>query len=253
MEIINGEFYMSGCSTDDPDCLHTVEDARKLILKTGFLPLFENGAAGFSIEERTPSLNWWTGDPETDPWSWRIILSKDPEIVYGKFFDRKAGFISREWFPAFASFRRDGYDFDALWDDELASYRMKKIMDVFDLDERMSGRELLSPDIKETAGFGKGGEKNFEGVLTDLQMRCYLIMSDFRQRKNKKGDYYGWHIAAFETPETKWGYEHVTSQYGISPKEAFAAILKRAEEIAPGASESGLKKALELKHSRQKL
>ena len=28
------------------------------------------------------------------------------------------------------NFRRDGYDFDALWDDEKASFRQKKIMDL---------------------------------------------------------------------------------------------------------------------------
>ena len=29
------------------------------------------------------------------------------------------------------NYRRDGYDFDALWDDEKASRRQKKIMDLF--------------------------------------------------------------------------------------------------------------------------
>lgn len=250
MEVIDGEFYMSGCSVEDPCCLHTIEDARRLILEVGFIPLFENGAAGFSIEERTPAFNWWTGDSQTDPWSWRMLLARDPEIAYGKFFDRKAGFISKEWFPAFASYRRDGYDFDALWEDELASYRMKKIMDVFGLDERMAGREILSPEIKELAGFGKGGEKNFEGVLTGLQMRTYLIMSDFRQRKNKKGEEYGWHLAVFETPETKWGYEHVTSGYAMQPAEALTAILERARMCFPEASEAALIKSLMLRKKR---
>ena len=247
MEFINGEFFMKGCGPDDPCRLKTAADAKELILKVGFLPLFENGAAGFSAEERVTASSWWTDDPETDPWSWRVILAGDPEIAYGKFFDKKAGFISREWFPVFANYRRDGYDFDALWEDGLAPYRQKKIMDVFLPDERMAGIELLSPDIKETAGFGKGGEKNFEGVLTELQMRCYLIMSDFRQRRNKKGEPYGWHIAAFETPETKWGYAHVTGGYREDPEASFERILSRARAHFPEADEAKLKKALGMK------
>ena len=38
-------------------------------------------------------------------------------MAYGKFFDKKSGFISKKWFSYFANYRRDGYDFDALWDE----------------------------------------------------------------------------------------------------------------------------------------
>ena len=50
-------------------------------------------------------------------------------MVYGKLFDGKAGFISRAWFPHFANWRRDGYDFDSRWDEELATMRQKRIID----------------------------------------------------------------------------------------------------------------------------
>ena len=70
-------------------------------------------------------------NPEKDPWMWRAIIAKKHDIVYGKFFANKAGFISRKWFPVFANYRRDGYDFDALFEDEKAPYKHKKIMDFF--------------------------------------------------------------------------------------------------------------------------
>ena len=70
-------------------------------------------------------MDW--DDPEQDPWKWREIIAHTGEVAYGKFFNRKAGFVSLEWFPAFANYRRDGYDFDARWEDELASHRAKKI------------------------------------------------------------------------------------------------------------------------------
>lgn len=90
---------------------------------------------------------------------------------------------SGEWLPVFANYRRDGYDFDARWADELASRRQKKIMDLF-MGEN-SDQELFSNAVKEQAGFGKGGEKNFEGTLTSLEMETYLVCRDFQQRKNK--------------------------------------------------------------------
>ena len=131
METINGEWIMMGCRPDDPGCLHTPEDLKKLILEIGFLPLFSNGVPGFSVEEHTVSVSWWSEDPESDPWEWRKIIAASGRIAYGKFFDKKAGFIAKDWIPAFANYRRDGYDFDARWDDELAGIRSKKIMDLF--------------------------------------------------------------------------------------------------------------------------
>ena len=69
--------------------------------------------------------------PEQDPWVWRELIARSKEVAYGKFFNKKSGFISKAWFPVFANYRRDGYDFDACWDDELANIRCKKIMDCF--------------------------------------------------------------------------------------------------------------------------
>ena len=225
----NGTWIMSGVDWDDPTCLHTVQDAIKLINKVGFLPLFQNDVPGFSLEEHTAPEYWWCGDPKVDPWEWRELIARSGEIAYGKFFDKKAGFIAKEWIPVFANFRRDGYDFDALWDDEKASRRQKKIMDCFETED-----ELYSNVLKQKAGFGKGGEKGFEGTLTDLQMKTYLCVKDFRQRKNKKGQAYGWPVAVYAKPEALWGYDFVTSRYSETPEESKNAIDKRIKEMFPG-------------------
>ncbi len=240
---------MKGCAEDDPQRLVTSGDLISLVREIGFLPLFESGIAGFSVEERTTAASWWTGDRDTDPWEWRIILSAHPEIAYGKFFDKKAGFIHKDFFPVFANYRRNGYDFEALFDDELASYRAKKIMDAFELNDEAVGKEIMSNELKELAGFGKNsGEKNFSGILTDLQMQTYLIMSDFRQRKNKKGESYGWHIAVMKTPETKWEYDYVTSAYSESPADSWEKIVSQVRRFYPDADETKIQKLLGIKY-----
>ncbi|MCF0133166.1 MAG: hypothetical protein HUJ72_04810, partial [Blautia sp.] len=199
MSVENGEWIMYGVSEDDPLCLHSVDELEAYIQKIGFLPFFRNGIPGFSVEERTIADNWWSGDVIHDPWEWRAVIARRGNIAYGKFFGGKAGFISKEWLPYFANYRRDGYDFDALWDDEKASIRSKKIMDCFAEDT-----ELLSSELKLNAGFGKGGEKNFDGVVTELQMQMYLCVRDFRKKKNKSGKEYGWAVAVYCMPENIW-------------------------------------------------
>jgi len=239
MECVDGNWIMCGVEDDDPNCLHNVDECYKYIKEVGFLPLFKNDIPGYSVEERTVPDFWWSEYSDKDPWAWRQVLAKYDDIVYGKFFDKKAGFITKEWFPHFANYRRDGYDFDARWDDEKASIRQKKIMDVLN-----SGKETFSFEIKEQAGFGKGGEKNFEGTMTGLEMQTYLVVTDFKKKKNKQGKEYGWDIALYSKPEMKWGYDIVSSKYKEEPAKSFDTIFNHMRNIYPVASDKQIKKLL---------
>lgn len=235
----NGDWIMHGVPASDPSCIHTADELIAYIENAGFLPLFQNEVPGFSVEERTVPEYWWSGDPMKDPWEWRERIARSGKLAYGKFFRRKAGFISREWFPYFANDRRDGYDFDARWEDEKASARARKIMLLFD-----DAAELYSADVKKRAGYGGDGEKNFEGVISGLQMQTYLVMRDFRQRLNKKGEAYGWPCAVYATPEHLWGAALVTSAYREEPEASRERILARMRKRYPEADEKQIRKLL---------
>lgn len=238
----------------DSRIIHNVEKLEDLINEIGFLPLFTSSIPGFSVEDHTDPTSWWTGDEITDPWEWRVSASRRGNIAYGKFFDNKAGFISKAWIPVFANYRRDGYDFDARWDDELASHRQKKIMDLFMDDEDGSSnnadKELFSFEIKQQAGFGKDGEKNFEGTLTSLEMEFYLVCRDFRKRKSKKGQLYGWDIAVLSTPEHVFGEKLVKADYEKDPKDSLDQIVSRVKECCPAAEEHDILKLVAYSEDR---
>ena len=239
MEEINGQWILMGVDSKDPACLHSSDELADFIEEVGFLPLFDSGIPGFSVESHTDPSCWWCDNPKVDPWNWRTVIARDGKIVYGKFFGKRAGFISKKWFPYFANMRRDGYDFDALWDDGKATLRQKKIMDLFENDTR-----LFSFEIKDKAGFGKGGEKGFEGTLTDLQMQTYLCMRDFKKRVNKKGVEYGWDVAIYAMPEQIFGYKHVTKAYKESPQESKERIIKQIQKFYPEADERAILKLI---------
>ena len=235
MAVENGEWIMRGLDWNDPRRIRSWQELIQWIDQVGFLPLFRNEIDGFSVEERTSDRFWWSDDPEQDPWQWRQFIARSGQAAYGKFFHRKAGFISRAWFPHFANWRRNGYDFDSRWDEELASLRQKRIMDQF------AGRdEAYSFELKRLAGFGREGEKNFEGTVAELQMEGYLLIRDFRQRLNKKGRPYGWPISVYATPEALWGYEHVTSAYSAEPAQSKALIDQQVKKHFPAATEETL-------------
>ena len=237
MDTIDGVWIMKGCRRTDSHCLHSPEDLLALVREIGFLPLFSNDIPGFSVEEHTPAEDWWQDDPVTDPWAWRHVLAPRDEAAYGKFFDKKAGFVSKEWFPRFANYRRDGYDYEGLYEDGKMTSRCKRIMDVLEPDEDAVGRSLLSCEIRKRAAL----EKGFEGALTDLQMKSFLVMGGFRQRRNKRGEGYGWLVAELMTPETKWGYDAVNS-LREKPEESWDRICAQIRKHFPSASDRDIRK-----------
>lgn len=239
MDTIDGAWIMKGCGRNSPDRLYTPEDLLALVERVGFLPLFSNEIPGFSVEEHTPAGDWWTDDPASDPWAWRQILASNTHVAYGKFFDKKAGFVSAEWFPDFANVRRDGYDYEGFYEDGKMKHRNRQIMDAFELNDQCAGKKLLTCDLKKRAGVTKG----FEGAVTELEMQTFLIVGDFRQRENRLGIPYGWHISELMTPETKWGYDAVNG-CGRTPEASRDRIRKQILQFYPEVDERALRKVM---------
>ena len=249
MAVEDGQWIMRGLGWNDPYRIRNWQELVNWINEVGFLPLFANEIEGFSAEEHVSPDYWWTGIREEDPWEWREIIASSHKVAYGKFFDQKAGFISLQWLPYFANYRRGGYDFDARWDDGLANRREKLIMEMLtgtDDDGEMTfpDEEILSTELKKKAGFGKGGEKNFPGIVTNLQMQTYLVISDFHRRVNKRGEEYGMPVSVLLPPEAIWGYEAVTSAYGEETTESRRRIVDRIREMFPNATESAISRMI---------
>lgn len=91
MALENGEWILHGADWDSPDRIRSWQELIEYVDAVGFLPLFKNEVEGFSVEEKTSPLFWWTGDPKQDPWEWRAIIARSEKVAYGKFFNKKAG------------------------------------------------------------------------------------------------------------------------------------------------------------------
>ena len=212
--------------------LRCAEDAARLVSEIGFLPLFAGPVPGFSVEELTPG-QWWTGLAD-DPWGWREALAGRGDVLYGKFFEGHAGFVSREWFPTLINLRRDGYDFDSRWEEGLATPLCHSIMLEV---EKEPG--LLKSELKKRAG-GKG----FEGAVTLLQEQTYLLICGFDRRRNRFGEPYGWHIARLTTPEAAFGAEWATQMYAEAPEASRARIEAHLHTLLPKAEPEALRRLI---------
>lgn len=200
------------------------QDIAEIVTRTGVLPFFRCGIDGFSVEDACPPELWFADDRD-GPWEWKGPVASSGVCVYGKFFNGKAGFISRELLPDFANYRRDGYDFDARCDDGLAPYKDKIIYEAAAREKR-----VLSKKLKYICNFGKGGYTGFDASVARLQAQLYLVISDFVYETDRHGKPYGWGIAEYSTPEELFGYEYVSSAYKRSPESSRIEIIARVSE-----------------------
>lgn len=217
--------------------LKSAEEIVELTERWGFLPFFRNSVRGFSIEENTPADLWFSD--RDGPWEWKGPCIRSGRVLYGKFFGSKAGYVSLEWFPDLANYRRDGYDFDSRYDSGMASVRDLNVVDTV---SRYG--TLLSKKLKSLCGYGRGGEKGFDGVITRLQMQTYVCISDFEYMRDKYGNQYGWGVARYSTPENMFGYDAVTSAYFREPEESKARIFNHIKELFPQAAEKDILKLI---------
>lgn len=217
--------------------IQTKSDFINLVNEWGFLPFFMNEIPGFSIEEHVDPDIWFTDTP--GPWEWKGPVIQETGCAYGKFFRKKAAFISAEWFYDFANYRRDGYDFDARYDDGLAPHRDKSLFELVD-----ANAPILSKGLKQMGNYKKGGNKGFDTIITRLQSQCYVIISDFIYAKDKYGKEYGWGIAQYSTPEHFMGAAFTEHVYERTPEESYARVLEHLKNLLPDVEEDVLEKFL---------
>jgi len=217
--------------------IETKQDLIDAVQTFGFVPLFANSVPGFSVEEHVAPAVWFSGGEGV--WEWKGPVIRESGCAYGKFFENKAVFISRDWFPDFANYRRDGYDFDARFDDGLASYRDKELFELLD-----AHAPVLSKSLKAIGNYRKGGRTGFDTSMTRLQAQCYAVISDFVYERDRWGRPYGWGVAAYSTPEKLFGASFCDTVYERTPEASRDRVLTHLRELLPEADEAGLRKLL---------
>lgn len=183
-------------------------------------------------------VRWHTGDPETDPWEWRMrVLDERTDIAYAKLFFRKSGYITREWAPHFLAVRRGRKDFMDAYGDGIISHTAKRIY------EAVAKNGILPlHEIKRIGGFSREDASKFDRALVELQMKMFLTMCGKQQKISQCGEEYGWSSTVFCTTERFYGMDIVESASYISEQEAEEKIKERIYLLNPAADEKKVSK-----------
>lgn len=228
------------------------EKLEKLIQEWGFLPFFINRIKGFSIEEHTPQELWFTDEHMAGPWEWKGPVIGNWQSAYGKFYEKKAGWISLEWLPDFMNWRRHLYPLDNL------PAPCRHILDTLRECESAISRELkkkcgysltrkkktFNPDNPLTPVINKNTGADFDKLINDLQMGTWVCIADFEYLYSKTGERYGWGLARYCTPEAMYEINIPEATGHRSPEESRNRIICHIKELFPDAAEKEIMKLI---------
>lgn len=213
------------------------QDLAEAVERLGILPLFANSLTGFSVEEHVAPKAWFSNEPGV--WEWKGPVIRETGCAYGKFFEHKAAFVSASWFAELANYRRDGYDFDARWEDGLTSYKDKRLYELLAAHE-----PVLSRHLKTDGDYRKGGNTGFDTSMTRLQEQCYVLISDFVYERDRFGQPYGWGVAEYSTPEKWLGESFCEKVYQREPRESYELLVTHLQSLLPHAEEKDIRRFL---------
>lgn len=183
-------------------------------------------------------VKWHTGDKETDPWEWRMrVLDERNDVAYAKFFFRKSGYITRDWYPYFFACRRGSMDFVDMYLEGRISNEAKRIYTCIEEQEVMPLHEL-----KKSAGFGKENKSRFDRGLVELQMNFFVTICGRRHKVSAEGKPYGWDSTAFCRTEDFWAPEVLRTASAVSSKEAAERIREQVRKLNPLAADKTINK-----------
>ena len=216
--------------------IHRQADLIGLIQEIGFLPLLDSGIEGYSAEELADEECRYVHFPDGG-WDWLLWKWKGPVItespcVYGKFFDKKAGFVSRAWWPDFYNYRRS----------QSSVPEEGTIEDAILQTLRLHG-SLITRQLRSACGFtGVRERSRFDAYVTRLQMGCHIVTEDFVYPRDRHNNEYGWGWSLLTTPEELFGRDACVCDR--TPEESYQRISAHLRQLLPEATDRQIQRLL---------
>lgn len=209
--------------------IHSCPELIDFVNRVGFLPLLRMGI-GLSAEEvvgeECQYVTLPEGGYEWPLWEWKGSVVRESGCAYGKFLDRKATFISREWWPDFCNYRRSIYP----------APEEGSIEDMVLQTLREQG-SLITRELRRACGFtGAKMRGRFDTYLTRLQMACRIVTEDFVYPVDRHGRQYGWGWSLLTTPESLFGRSACHSE--CSPEESYNRMCRHLQRLFPDADDN---------------
>lgn len=214
--------------------------------ETGFSLGGSNDEGIFSLcAYFSDNVVWHTGSKETDPWEWRMRgITECDDLLYGKLFFNKGGWITKEWLPYFMAIRKEHKSFEEIYNHGLISNTAKKIYDLI-----CDTPDLSLQEIKAILKCDKSQKSEFETALTMLQMKMFITISGEKYKLSKEGKQYGWPVTTFCRIEDFFEDEIFDLSCEIGHQEAVDRITEQILVLNPKADLKAIRKFIGIRNS----
>ena len=209
-----------------------------LIEEYRLIPFFVNPIPGYSIEEHTPSEQWFTED-SLGPWDWKIECIQNGDIAYGKYlFGGKAAFATVDVYREIINWRRSQPKYQP-------TPEQQKVLDYMD-----ENGSISVPETRRLMGINKAAA---DALLAKLQMQTRVI-TGFIEREYRGANlkYSGWQRSVFCSPEALFedvdfpvpGYKPQTLKSSLTPEESLEFLKDTVRKVCGDVPEKLLMKLL---------
>jgi len=162
--------------------LSYAEECGVMVFAGKFIKGFPN------LYELTTPSQWYTGNPETDPWQWRDRAAAEKRLAFGNILGGRKGFIAPRLYPLFYSACRPDGGMEDRWRRGLVK---KIVYDVYRLFE--DGLILDTAEIRRRMNVRKSeGASAVDGAVVTLQKEFYITVCGNRRKVSFDGTEYGW-------------------------------------------------------------
>lgn len=204
---------------------------------------FSRPLPGFpSLADETPGQNWFTGDPDTDPWCWKDRAVQEKKLAYGCVLGGNKGFVSSRMYALFyAAFRPEEHM------EERQAYGLVSpvVWQIWQLFEKHNS--LSTGEIRKFMGVTKkkGGSK-VDHAISELERQFYITVAGSRQKIDKYGQPFGWMSNVYDKVENWAPQEWLQGINHISGNEAREKILDHSIRVSNGVNREQLSRMLRI-------
>lgn len=214
--------------------VRNASEAADFVVQSGMLPFLKNDLQGFSLEDHVPDGWFASDDHDLNPWYWRYSFVLDNQIAYGKFFNRKLGFVSKGLFGDFVNVKRQGRSAEQFFEEGIIS------AEAYSLYEALFGGAVKSSiELRDELGFKRSV---VDRALAELMNETLIVILDFQRRTGRNGRPYGWPIAYYGRPEDEFGEDVVFCNR--TPDHSWQRLLKSSRKLTTVCDENLLAKVL---------
>ena len=183
---------------------------------------------GFPVlEDFVSESQWWTNDPDLDPWLWKDRVAEEKKLAYGAFFNGKKGYIAPSFYSIFMDAFRPKSSMEERYEaGKLGLYEWKFWCLITN-----ENRPIGTHEYRRMIDIGEKGKNALDAAVVRLQTTFDITITGNMDMLDKEGNPYN-KAVTFDKVD-KW----IPSQWlSINPpmshEEAVETIYERLTNVS---------------------